>query len=169
MPYWVYGLRTPSSADPLGIRSAQPQPADPLFIEADTEEAARAKAQELGMLVESVEFVQARAKQAPTVPQPTPSPEEGEHRVASVLITVFRVLAAICGLLTLIQVGMALDVASRLGAAGAAAVIRAILQGVAVVAILLAVSEGLRLGIAIERNTRGNGPMSMQGKKHRKN
>jgi hypothetical protein len=48
MPYWVYGLRPPASADPLGIQSAQPQPADPVIIEADSEDAARALAQEMG-------------------------------------------------------------------------------------------------------------------------
>ncbi len=153
MPYWVYGVRR-SSTDPLDANSAELQPADPLFIEAENAAAARAEAEQAGMIVESMEYVPQKAEPVgSTQPGGFKSRESGDG-VASVLITVFNILAVVCGLLSLIQVAAAASIASELRTHWSIAIIGPIIQGVIVVAMLLAIAEGLRLGIAIERNTR---------------
>ena len=55
MPYWVHGSR--QVTDPLGLQPQQLQAADPLFIEAESEQEAIAKATEDGMVVSEVEYV----------------------------------------------------------------------------------------------------------------
>jgi hypothetical protein len=156
MRYWVYGLDAISH-----------EPREPLFIEADNEEAARQQAAETGMAVEEVEAVQPRAEPSRPPPQqsyPTPGSSQlaagSDHLIASALVIVFRVLAAICCVLFLILIGVTL-------ASGTVAVLTLILQAVVVVAALLAVAEGLRLGIAIERNTRSRGQAASHDRKRR--
>jgi hypothetical protein len=147
MRYWVYGLDNLSK-----------QPREPLFLEAESLEAARAQATELGMQVEDIEPVEPRAAQAMPPSPPARAPIRSDHPIASVLVTVFRVLAGISALVALILVFASTEAASKVGGSGAVAALGAILQGVVVVSVLLAVAEGLRLGIAIERNTRSRRP-----------
>ena len=162
MRYWVYGVDGVS-------REAR----EPLFIEAASEEDARAQAKELGMAVEEVEAVQPKftTPSAPAGAPPTPPNAEREHPgidhpVARVLVIVFRVLAVVVALLytvlftmTLQAASQAEEVARKLGRTVevpvGAAVVRVVLEAVLVVSLLLAVAELLRLGMALERNTRG--------------
>jgi hypothetical protein len=63
MRFWVYGVDRTSK-----------QPRDPLFLEADSEEAARAAASAEGMQVEEVEVVRPRAEPPPAPPPPVEPP-----------------------------------------------------------------------------------------------
>jgi hypothetical protein len=162
MRYWVYGVD--------GISR---EPRDPLFIEAATEEDARAQAKEMGMAAEEVEAVQPKAIQPPASVGAAPAPASAEsersdsgNSVARILVRVFRVLAGIVGLLYLVLFFITVDAASKaeeiarkagspIGVPLGATLLRVILEAVLVVSLLLAAAELLRLGIALERNTRG--------------
>jgi hypothetical protein len=86
------------------------------------------------------------------------------------LVTVFRVLAGVVALLYLILFVITLAAASKaeelarsMGSSAAvplgAALLRILVEAVLAVSLLLAVAEFLRLGMALERNTRGrSGP-----------
>jgi hypothetical protein len=162
MRYWVYGVDQVSR-----------EQREPLFIEAATEADARAWAKGLGMAVEEVEAVEPKVapSSAPAGAPPAASQAEwagpgADHPVAEILVVVFRGLAAVVVLLYVVLFMMTLqaankaeEVAKKLGSRvevpGGAAWVRVILEAVVVVSLLLAVAELLRLGIALERNTRG--------------
>lgn len=163
MRYWVYG-----------VDGVSREPREPLFIEAASEEDARAQAKELGMAAEEVEAVQPKTASPAAPASGTPQqvsrsegdPSETDHPLTRVLVIVFRVLAGIVSLLYVVLLMMTLDaatkaeeMANRLGhpvqVPIGSAFLRVLLEGVLVVALLLAVSEFLRLGMALERNTRG--------------
>jgi hypothetical protein len=69
MRFWVYGIDSASKA-----------PRDPLFLEADSPEAAQAQARELGMQAEEVEPVQPRTDRAAPAP-PVVSAPSGIRRL----------------------------------------------------------------------------------------
>jgi len=177
MRYWVYG-----------VDGSSKQPRDPLFIEADSEEAARARATEEGMQVEEIEAVQPRS------PAPPHSEEASvfgrffrvDHLLARCLIVVLRVLAVIAAIWGLWNTGVAIEAAGAVGArakeleriapggasatssAAVLAVFAAIVYGVALVTVLFALAEGLRLAIIIERHTRGEKVLlSREKRRHR--
>jgi hypothetical protein len=159
MQYWVYGSDMMSG-----------EPRDPLFIEAENDADARAQAKESGMAVEAVEEVElSSSAPPPTKPWPVAEmadPEddrnESDHPFAEFLIVAFRVMAGIVALLYFVLFRNVLEWGDRLRSmsrlvdvsAGASAV-HLIVEGIVVVALLLATAEFLRLGIALERNTRG--------------
>jgi len=91
MRYQVYGVGG-VSREPLGS----------LFIEADNEEAARARAKEMGMAVEKVEAAPPRVEPtAPPAPGATDQGRKGSRRpVVSALVAVFRVLGVLRRFLT---------------------------------------------------------------------
>ena len=136
MEYWVYGLDVITK-----------QPRKPLRLEADSEEAARAQATKMGMQVEAVDPTQPQVNQRARQPS--------DHPIATFLVIVFRFLAALSAVLYVCLVVASANLASTMEVGGTAAVLRTIVQGILVVSIFLAVAEVLRLGIAIERNTRG--------------
>jgi hypothetical protein len=72
-------------------------------------------------------------------------------------VLAFRVLAVVSAFLSFVMVLVILKIASWTGSVGAVAALGAILQGILFVAVLLAIAEGLRLAIAIEKNTRKPG------------
>ncbi|MGE3542124.1 MAG: hypothetical protein AB7N91_32495 [Candidatus Tectimicrobiota bacterium] len=78
-----------------------------------------------------------------------------DHPVAGALVSLFQVLAVVCGVLGIIVIFSTAALVDRVGAAGTIAVLYALLTTVVTVALMLAIAEGLRLGMAIERNTRG--------------
>src|SRR5262249_3007859 len=134
----------------------------------------------MGMAVEDIEPAAKRGEPtSPPAPStrsavaapPTPSAPAApppDHPVAAALVTVFRILAAVCAVLVAINVFAVMDDSSKHGSAGTAALTGAMLQGVIVVAILLAIAEGLRLAIAIEKNTRSRGPASAPDRMRRR-
>jgi hypothetical protein len=143
MPYWLYGRD-----------AATGQPAEPFFSATASEEAARAEATAEGLFVEEVEFVPQRPE-SPQLPvtEATSQPRStADHSVAERLVLIFRWLAVVCGLLGLVAVLTSLDLLRR--GAWNGGIVMVVLGTVVTVAFLLAVAEGLRLGIAIERNTR---------------
>lgn len=73
--------------------------------------------------------------------------------VASALVGLFRFLAVLVGLMFLLLIALGWEAATKLGAAGWASVLLQALGGIGAVALLLAIAEGLKLGIAIEVNT----------------
>jgi hypothetical protein len=91
-----------------------------------------------------------------------------DHPVAGVLVIVFRVLAVVVALLYTVLFTMTLQAPSQAEEAArklgrmvdvpvGAALVRVVLEAVLVVSLLLAVAELLRLGMALERNTRSRG------------
>ena len=164
MRYWVYV-----------VDGVSREPREPLFVEAASEEDARAQAKELGMAVVEIEAVEPKVT-TPSTPAPAPAPQDGQasdHSVARVLVTVFRVLAVVIEVLYIVLFGMTLqavsqakEMAERMGVqvelSGGAALVRIAVEGVLVVAALLAVAELLRLGMAIERNTRGGAALGQE-------
>jgi hypothetical protein len=163
MHYWVYG-----------VDGVSREPREPLYIEGVSEEEARAQAKEMGMAVEEVEAVQpkptpasaAAVVAAPSAPTGESLRPETDHPVPPVLVKLFRVLAGVAGLLYLILFFTTLDAASKAEVAArrigssvtvpvGAALVRIVLEAVLAVSLLLAVAEFLRLGVALERNTRG--------------
>src|SRR5262245_29017192 len=74
MPYWVYGSRR--VGDPLGLQPQQLQEADPLFIDAESEQEAIAEAIEAGLLVNDVEHVISPLQQ-PSQSRSKPQPAAG--------------------------------------------------------------------------------------------
>jgi hypothetical protein len=100
----------------------------------------------------------ATAGAGPAVPSTETQRFEADHPVAHVLVTVFRVSAGIVALLYLILFFMTVDAASRVGMSVGVpvgiALVRVLLEAVLAVSLLLAVGEFLRLGMALERNTR---------------
>lgn len=142
MQYWIYGLDAISR-----------EPREPMFLEADSEDAAREHATEIGMSVEEVELVQPRPR--PSKPSELRVNERavGKSSIASFLVIVFRTLAVLCGVLALARLAVTCRLAAELGEAGGALILDSMLHGIVVVASILAVGELLRLGIAIERNT----------------
>jgi hypothetical protein len=153
MRYWVYGVDLTTK-----------DPRDPLIIEAISEEAARAQAKDLGMAVEEVEAAQ---------PLTTVDVAPSDYPLANALVHVFRLLAVVSGFLSALAVfkGMELveaDLSSRFSARGIVAALNAMLQGIVIVSILLAAAEGLRLAIAIERNTRKRKRLGPEAKAHRR-
>lgn len=168
MRYWVYG-----------VDGVSREPREPLFLEAANEEDARAQAKARGMAVAEVEAVEPKAVSSPA-PTGTAQPADSgrtdaDHPVAAVLVKVFRVLAGVVALLYLILLFLTLDaalkaeeLARKMGSSTAApvgaAVLRILLEAVFAVAVLLAVAEFLRLGMAVERNTRGQVPVGERRK-----
>ncbi len=155
MRYWVYV-----------VDGVSKEPREPLFVEAASEEDARAQAKELGMAVVKIEAVEPKVTTS-SAPAPALAPRDGqasEHPIARVLVTVFRVLAVIVGMLYMVLFGVTLAAVSQaeqtaVEVSGVAALVEIVLQAVLAVSALLAVAEFLRLGMAIERNTRGrSGP-----------
>jgi ABC-type proline/glycine betaine transport system permease subunit len=70
-------------------------------------------------------------------------------------VLIFRILAAVCGTLYFIVLCATFELATSMTvASGTVTVLTVVLQGLIAVSVLLAIAEGLRLGIAIERNTR---------------
>jgi hypothetical protein len=160
-----------------GVDGISREPRAPLSLEAASEEDARAQAKKLGMAVEEVEADQPKTP-APPVPAgvapavaPAVPPSDGEragpdHLFAQVLVIGFRVLAGGVALLYLIlfvltwQAAREAEEVARglgrtVGVPGGAALVRIIIEGVLATSLLLAVAEVLRLGMALERNTRG--------------
>ena len=198
MRYWVYGVDGSTKA-----------PRDPLFLEADTEEAVRKQAAEMGMQVDEIEVVEPHSVPAVSqegvspssgIPQstvelrsaPTVSEEAGvvarflqsDQPLARLLVVVLRVLAVIAAIWGMMNTANAIDAAGAVEArlkamqnsserfstassteaaeiassaryAAGIAVFSAMVYGVALVAVLLALAEGLRLAIIITRNTGG--------------
>lgn len=90
----------------------------------------------------------------PPAPLP-PLPLRTRFPLASALVGLFRVLAVLVGVLYLVIIAL-------LGVAPPAALLGKVLEGVLAVALLLAVGEGLNLGIGIEANTRRS-PFGREG------
>ena len=113
------------------------EPREPLSLEAETEDGALKQAAELGMEVYSVER-----------PDDAGAPlAKSTFAGTRTLVTVFRGLAIVCGVLALFM---------TLAASGATGVLSSLLTGVLTISLLLAVAAALNLGIAIEKNTRAS-------------
>lgn len=164
MRYWVYV-----------VDGVSREPREPLFVEAASEEDARAQAKELGMAVVEIEAVEPKVT-TPSAPAPAPAPQDGQasdHPIARFLVTAFRALAVVVGILYMVLFGMALEAVSqaeemarRMGmqveGSGGAALVSIVVQAILAVCALLAVAELLRLGVAIERNTRGGAALGQE-------
>jgi hypothetical protein len=107
MQYWVYG-----------VDSSSKQPRDPLFLEADSEDAARAQATAEGMQVEEVEPVQPRSEVAPA-PEGTRAVARflrADHLLARCLVVTLRVLAVLAALWGLLSTVAAREAAKAVDA-----------------------------------------------------
>jgi hypothetical protein len=153
------------------------QPVGNLIVESENPDAARAQATEQGTVVERVEVI------GPAAP-PSPLPAARDHQLTRYLIQALRILAAAVVVWGIYHVDHAYDAARvvydqvkafekehppgtqsyeagnkalRL-AAGAATdgVWTAIMHSLSLVAVLLGLSEMLRLGVRTEQYTRGN-------------
>jgi hypothetical protein len=130
------------------------QPVDPFVVEAEDEQDAKNRAQEMGTAVEKVEAASEKVEAAPPIERTT-FHRGSDHPIASALVVIFRLLAVLFAILHLILLGIATNVAARTETSVSGAALTTILQGILIVSGFLAVGEVLRLGIAIERNTRG--------------
>ena len=133
----------------------------PILVEAPSAPEAAARAVELGMLVRRIEDPETGSTllEEPLQPAKTARPIEedcgkSDHLVASVLVIVFRVVAIVSFIGYVILIGIALQIPASARLSGIDAVMTLVLQCVIVVSFFLTVAEGLRLGMAIERNTR---------------
>ncbi len=181
MRFWVYGVDVASK-----------EPCDPLFLEAESETAARKLATEQGIQVEDVEAVQPRSSTAIMAAPPLREPGPilrfflSENWLPRLLIVVLRVLAGVAAIWGIFNIGVsieAVDAVSRQApqmervtpglvsstrSAAVFAVFSAFVFSVALVAIFLALAEGLRLALRIEQQTRGlRATSSEEGNKRR--
>ena len=92
---------------------------------------------------------------APPRPRSPAALAAGGQSLAAALVWVCRGLALVCGMFFLAVAVATLGTAQKAGVAAVLAALTLALQGVVPLAVLLAVAEGLRLVLAIERNTRG--------------
>jgi hypothetical protein len=76
--------------------------------------------------------------------------------VAVALVGLFRILAVAVGLVFVFVIALSWETATRSGTAGWASLLLQALGGIGAAALLLAVAEGLNLGLAIEANTYRN-------------
>jgi hypothetical protein len=159
MRYWVYG-----------VDGVSKEPREPLFIEADSEEAARQQARDQGMEVAEIDPVQPRSEGTPAHPaaEPHHPPVEGRPLLRAFTIGL-RVLAAVALIWGAINTGLAVEAANTasraraqlpgksaeagLTASEAHAIFTAVLMGLSLAAVLMALAEGLRLALVIEHNT----------------
>jgi hypothetical protein len=181
MRFWVYG-----------VDAASREPCDPLFLEADCEAAARKQATEQGILVEDVEAVQPRSSTAIMAPLPLREPGPilrfflSENWLPRLLIVVLRVLAGVAAIWGIFNIGVSIEavdavsrqatqmervspvIVSSARSAAMLAVFSALIFSVALVAIFLALAEGLRLALRIEQQTRGQQASSKEERSKRR-
>jgi hypothetical protein len=156
---WNCGTSVDGVEDP-SFQQAEGAEVDPTAAAADFQQAGEVVARiPPAELPASGQYAPAPAGAGPSREQPPPhsAPDHfyggSDHPVAEALVSVFRFLAVVCALLFLSLVFMTTSAVKNSDAA-AVAVLMLILQGVLSVSLCLAVSEGLRLAIVIERNTR---------------
>lgn len=143
MPFRVHG------------RDANGLPIDPLFVDTDDENLARANANAQGMQVERVEAVTAVLRKPPRKPAPDPGGwVDADHPVASVLMWAFRALALVTAVGWGVRLFLLALVLSEQPSAALFTLLAELLAAVVAVALLGTLAEVLRLGVMIERNTR---------------